>query len=80
MYHELHWQKRNFVLCHYPFLSWNKSLHGSYNLHGHSHNHSDYNFLNREQDRRQYDVGVDANNYRPVSIEEIIRFFENKEE
>ena len=27
-YFELHWEKRVFVLCHYPFLSWNKSLYG----------------------------------------------------
>ena len=76
MYHELHWQGRTFVLCHYPFVSWNKDSHGSYNLHGHSHNFAEYNLQNRASGRRQYDVGVDANGFRPVSLEQIVRFFE----
>ena len=72
----IEWQERTFVLCHYPFLSWNKDSHGSYNLHGHSHNFAEYNLQNRASDRRQYDVGVDANRFRPVSLEQIVRFFE----
>ena len=76
MYHELHWQGRTFVLCHYPFVSWNKDSHGSYNLHGHSHNFAEYNLQNRANGRRQYDVGVDANGFRPVSLDQIVKFFE----
>ena len=34
-----------------------------------------YNELNRERGIRRYDVGVDANGYRPVSAEEIVAFF-----
>ena len=34
-----------------------------------------YNKLNRERGIRRYDVGVDANGYRPVSAEEIVAFF-----
>ena len=64
------------VLCHYPFLSWNKDSHGSYNLHGHSHNHLGYNLQNRANGRRQFDVGVDANEFKPVSLEAIVKFFE----
>ena len=76
MYHELHWQGRTIVLCHYPFVSWNKDSHGSYNLHGHSHNFAEYNLQNRASGRRQYDVGVDANGFRPVSLDQIVKFFE----
>ena len=76
MYHEMHWQNRTFVLCHYPFASWNKDSHGSYNLHGHIHSSPDYNLLNKGNGRRKYDVGVDANSFTPVSLEQIVRFFE----
>ena len=76
MYYELHWQNRTFVLCHYPFVAWNKDSHGSYNLHGHLHSPVEYNLANRENGRRQFDVGVDANDFKPVCIEEIVAFFE----
>ena len=75
MYHELHWQNRTFVLCHYPFVSWNKDSHGSYNLHGHLHGSMEDNLMNRQNGRRQYDVGVDANGFKPVNIETIVDFF-----
>jgi calcineurin-like phosphoesterase family protein len=35
-----------------------------------------YNERNRDPDIRRYDVGVDANNYRPVSAAHILEFFE----
>lgn len=79
MYHELHWQNRTFVLCHYPFLSWNKDSHGSFNLHGHLHSTTEYNLQNRENGRHQFDVGVDANDFKPVSLERIVSFFEEEE-
>lgn len=77
-YYELRWKNRLFVLCHYPFLSWNRHLYGSYNLHGHMHNFAEYNVQNREKGLRQYDVGVDANGYRPVSVVSVINFFEGQ--
>lgn len=36
----------------------------------------DYNEKNRAEGIRRYDVGVDANNYLPVSVKQIIGFFE----
>jgi len=56
------------VMCHYPLLTWNKAAHGSIMCHGHQHNH---NPISRP-DRRCYDVGVDANGYRPVKLENIV--------
>ena len=45
-------------------------------LHGHIHSRgSDYNELNRMQGIYRYDVGMDANGLRPVSIEEIDAWF-----
>ena len=71
----IEWVKMYHV-CHYPFLSWNKDSHGSYNLHGHLHSSQEYNLLNQDKGRRQFDVGVDANGFKPVSLESIVTFFE----
>ncbi|MBQ9058230.1 MAG: metallophosphoesterase [Atopobiaceae bacterium] len=43
----------------------------------HEHAVPGYNAWNRANGIRRYDVGVDANDYAPVSIDEIERFFEN---
>lgn len=62
-------------LMHYPMVEWPKSFHGSLHLHGHQHNKPEYNALQREQGILRYDVGVDANYYCPVSINEILAHF-----
>jgi calcineurin-like phosphoesterase family protein len=51
-------------LCHYPFRTWRDSGRGAIDLHGHSHGRL-------SPITRQYDVGVDAWNYRPVTLETI---------
>ena len=56
---------RLFVLCHYPFRTWNQMGKGAVDLHGHSHG-------KLTPATRQYDVGVDVWNYRPVTIEQIL--------
>ena len=56
---------------HYPLESWNGMHHGSFHLHGHSHNKPDYNRANVTEERLKWDVGVDANAYAPISWEEI---------
>jgi len=57
------------VLCHYPFATWNKRMWGSWNLHGHVHS----------KDLRyrpgQLDVGVDARNFTPVSLQTVKTIF-----
>ena len=40
----------------------------------------DYNERNRAEDVKRYDIGVDANNFFPVSVKQIIDFFERKVE
>jgi calcineurin-like phosphoesterase family protein len=74
IYPELHQEYIDGVLvsmCHYPMLSWNKAFHGAYMLHGHVHNNVACDGV-----YRRYDVGVDANNYTPVSWQEIRRVLE----
>lgn len=68
------------VLSHYPIADWPGMSHGSIHLHGHIHSEgSDYNELNRAQGLYRYDVGVDANNFFPVSLEEIFAWFDGAE-
>lgn len=66
------------ALMHYPMLAWNRYQHGSLMLHGHIHSTGEYNEANRAEGIRRYDVGVDANNFYPVSLDEILKFFEIK--
>lgn len=44
-------------------------------LHAHLHGRIGYNMINAFYRRPYYDVGVDANNFTPVGIDEIINFF-----
>ena len=69
---------QSFSLMHYPMLSWPKSHHGSYMLHGHIHSDESYNLQNREEGILRYDVGVDANQYCPVSVNQILQFFDRR--
>lgn len=66
-------------LMHYPMLSWPRSHYGSIMLHGHIHSDVSYNISNREAGIKRYDVGVDANDYMPVSIKQIEDFLNSKE-
>ncbi|GGH23019.1 hydrolase [Alsobacter metallidurans] len=52
------------VLCHYPFRTWNHMGRGVVDLHGHSHG-------KLTPMPRQYDVGVDPQDFRPVTLAEI---------
>lgn len=74
-YYELTYQNQRFILLHYPIAEWNHFYHSAIHLHGHQHNYSDYNLQNRQNGLRRFDVGVDANDMRPVSIDKVIDFF-----
>jgi calcineurin-like phosphoesterase family protein len=65
-YHELELEGRRLVLCHYPFRSWNGQHRGAINLHGHSHG-------KLKPLPRQYDAGVDAQAFRPVRLDELMK-------
>ena len=75
-YHELVWQGKTFVLSHYPLPEWNEMENGAIHLHGHEHNSFVYNLENKREGIFRYDVGVDANNMTPISIKEILNFFD----
>ena len=75
-YRRLVCQGQRIILFHYPIAEWDQKFRGAIHLHGHQHNPPGYNLDNRKNGIRRYDVGVDANNWRPVSIEEILNFFD----
>jgi calcineurin-like phosphoesterase family protein len=61
-----HHGMQTIVLSHYPFLIWNKSHYGTWNAHGHSHGS-----LPDNPNSLSMDVGVDPNNYTPITYEQI---------
>ena len=75
---EITYNGLNISLMHYPMMEWPKSRHGSLHLHGHIHSKGDYNDQQRNEGILRYDVGVDANLYYPVSIEQIKDFLNLK--
>lgn len=71
-YLEIHDCKKFVVLSHYPMLSYNKQS-GGYMIHGHIHNDTLFDYwpvlVKRE---RILNAGVDINNFKPVTINELI--------
>lgn len=63
------------VLCHYPLLSWDSMAYGSWHLHGHCHGSIDVTFNN---EGKRKDVGVDTNNLKPYSYEEIASYMNQR--
>lgn len=59
------WDKQpSIFLSHYAHRSWPKSFHGSWHLFGHSHGRlPPYG--------KSFDVGVDCNNFTPISLEQV---------
>jgi calcineurin-like phosphoesterase family protein len=64
-YAEVTVDEARLVLCHYPFRTWRDMGRGSINLHGHSHGRL-------KPQPRQFDVGVDAWDFRPVQLVELV--------
>ncbi len=72
-YHVLKYQKKKFILFHYPILEWEKYGKDSIHLYGHIHNNKNSMERAKVLNKNAYNVGVDVNGYQPVSIEEVIR-------
>lgn len=70
----------NIVLCHFPMLDWEDSYNGSWQLFGHLHtrNIPAFEIVKTNLSNQQYDVGVDANNFRPISFYEVKAIIENQ--
>ena len=71
-YYRLKYNGLKIVLFHYPISVWDCKHHGSVHLFGHVHsNKGNHHPLDSVQDN-SYNVGVDVNNFEPVSLEEIL--------
>lgn len=64
-YAEVTLDGRLLVLCHYAFRTWRDMGRGALNLHGHSHGRL-------APQPRQFDVGVDVQDFRPVTLPQVV--------
>ncbi len=60
---------KKIVCCHYPLLSWNSAFYGKPHIFGHVHSGPKKYFKHQPN---SYDVGVDNNNFMPISYENLI--------
>ena len=58
-------------VCHYAFRVWERSHYNSWNLFGHSHS-------SLEPQGKQWDIGVDNNNFYPVSFVDLKNIMKNR--
>lgn len=65
-YAEIRHRGHHLIMCHYAFRTWNQMGKKSINLHGHSHGRL-------KALPRQFDVGMDAQRLRPVTLDDILR-------
>lgn len=72
-YYVLKYQKKKFILFHYPILEWESYGKDSIHLYGHIHNNKKSIEQVKILGKNAYNVGVDVNRYAPVSIEEVVR-------
>lgn len=59
------------VCCHYSMRVWPRSHYNSWQLYGHSHGRL-------EPVGKQWDVGVDNNNFYPVSFDQLVEIMKNR--
>jgi calcineurin-like phosphoesterase family protein len=64
-YREMELEGTGLVLCHYAFRTWRNMGKGWWNMHGHSHGRL-------KPLPRQADLGVDAWDFRPVTLVEVL--------
>ena len=75
--------KNKFFMSHYANAVWDKSHRGAIHLYGHSHTTAESGLDKHFPGRRSIDVGVDnafrlLGEYRPFSLDEILRVVGNK--
>jgi calcineurin-like phosphoesterase family protein len=74
-YYVLTYENINFILFHYPILEWDGFFHDSIHLYGHVHNSGKSEDQAKRLEilgRRAINVGVDVNNFHPISAEKIL--------
>ena len=71
------YKHRHIFLSHYPYLCWPGTYESIPQFHGHVHLRPEYTgadlrLMADVATTRQYDVGVDLNNFTPISIDEAL--------
>ena len=56
------------ILFHYPIQNWNLKKYGSIHLYGHVHSKEELQL----KEYNAFNVGVDVNNFKPVTLEELL--------
>ena len=76
---------KTFILSHRPILCWEGSNDGSVMLYGHVHTCTNPDVgetldseLVKFMPKNSWDVGVDNNNYTPISVHEVLEKINNK--
>jgi calcineurin-like phosphoesterase family protein len=62
---------QHIVVCHYAMRTWAKSHFNSWQLYGHSHGRL-------PPEGKQWDIGVDNNNYTPISFDQIVEIMKHQ--
>ena len=63
------------VLCHFPILSWERKIHGSWHLFGHEHTRPVAN-----QPTMSFDVGIDRiGTWRPYNLWDVVMIMRGKQ-
>jgi calcineurin-like phosphoesterase family protein len=78
-YHTLIHENRKIILFHYPILEWDGFFHNAIHLYGHVHNGGNnpgYQEKFKMLGPKAINVGVDVNNFYPVSIQKVIQMAE----
>jgi len=91
---DLHLNHEN-IIRHYPMLSWYQSHAGAWQLFGHWHSNKlqaisgleeeiknfiiEENIQKTKLSLRQYDVGVDNNNFNPISYNQLKNIIKNQQ-
>jgi calcineurin-like phosphoesterase family protein len=71
----LYYPPQHVILCHYPILAWPRSHYGSWHLHGHCHEGTLPYVPGKIMN-----VGVDLNNFYPVSWPEVVEYMKGQPE
>ena len=79
-YHVLKHNEQAFVLFHYPILEWAGFFRGAIHLYGHVHNSETSNARISAMSGPAFNVGVDCNGFRPISIEDVLLLAELESE
>lgn len=81
----IRYHHRHILLCHYPYLCWPGTYEHVPQFHGHVHLRpgyagADLRLMADVASPRQYDVGVDLNNFTPISLDDALAKIAAQEE